>query len=80
MVTHRFDNDARITELETRGPGNIVILHGTDDEVIPVTMSRQLAAKHGGIIRLVEIPGGRHNTLQDENASDVSRALKEMAK
>jgi pimeloyl-ACP methyl ester carboxylesterase len=80
LVTHRFDNDARIAELEARGLGKVVILHGIDDEVIPVAMSRQLAAKHGDLIRLVEIPGGRHNTLQDENAAAISRTLEEIAR
>jgi alpha-beta hydrolase superfamily lysophospholipase len=53
-------------------------LHGTDDEVIPVSMSRTLAARQKEIVRLSEIPGGRHNTIQERNAQDVAEALMEI--
>jgi uncharacterized protein len=77
LVTHRFDNEARLAELSARGSGEVIILHGTDDEVIPVAMSRKLAAGHKDVIRLVEIPGARHNTIQDRHAEKVSEAIRE---
>jgi pimeloyl-ACP methyl ester carboxylesterase len=76
LVWHRFDNSARLAELSKRGPGEIIILHGTDDEVIPVGMSRILAARHPGIVRLTELPRGRHNTIQDQNPQLVSDAVR----
>jgi alpha-beta hydrolase superfamily lysophospholipase len=79
LVWHRFDNSARLAELAARGPGEVIILHGVNDEVIPVTMSRTLAAEQKETIRLREIPGGRHNTIQDRNAEDVSKALRDIA-
>jgi alpha-beta hydrolase superfamily lysophospholipase len=78
LVWHRFDNSARLAELAARGPGEVIILHGTDDEVIPVSMSRTLAARQKEIVRLSEIPGGRHNTIQERNAQDVAEALMEI--
>lgn len=77
LVWHRFDNSARLAELASRGPGKVVILHGKNDEVIPVTMSRTLAAQQKGIIKLKEIPGGRHNDIQEKNADALANALKE---
>jgi hypothetical protein len=79
LVWHRFDNSARLAELAAREPGEVIILHGTDDEVIPVSMSRTLAAEQKEIVRLREIPGGRHNTIQERNSEDVSKALMEAA-
>jgi len=79
LVWHRFDNSSRLAELTARGPGRVVILHGTDDEVIPVSMSRTLAAEQKNIVTLREIPGGRHNTIQERNADDVANALKEIS-
>ena len=78
LVWHRFDNAARLAELAARGPGKVTILHGTDDEAIPVTMSRTLAHQRKDVVTLIEIPDGRHNTVQDTNTSTVADALREI--
>lgn len=78
LVWHRFDNSERLKELAARGPGHVVILHGTDDESIPYAMSEKLAAEHQRIVRLVKIDGGRHNTIHDTNTMDVEAALREI--
>lgn len=80
FVWHRFDNAARLGELAARGAGAVVILHGTDDEAIPSSMSRELAAGQKQIVRLREIPGGRHNDLPELHAADISAALEEIGK
>ncbi|MES2661208.1 MAG: hypothetical protein V4689_21490 [Verrucomicrobiota bacterium] len=76
LVWHRFDNVERLTELADHGPGEVIILHGTDDEAIPVTMSRTLASQRKDIVRLIEIPGGRHNTIQETSTREVADALR----
>ncbi|HEX7261819.1 MAG TPA: hypothetical protein VF258_08400 [Luteolibacter sp.] len=78
LVWHRYDNAARLAELTSRGPGEVVILHGTDDESIPVGMSRTLVAAQKNCVRLEEIPGGRHNTIQETHAEKVSAALRKI--
>lgn len=78
VVWHRFDNSTRLAELAARGPGKVIILHGTDDEAIPVAMSRKLAAQQKQIVRLREIPGGRHNTLPETHPEMISEALEEV--
>jgi uncharacterized protein len=77
LVTHRFDNQARLSEIGARGPAEVIILHGAEDEVIPVAMSRKLAADHEGFVRLIEVPGGRHNTLHSLAADEIAAALVE---
>ena len=79
LVWHRFDNRARLRELEKRGGAEVFILHGDNDEAIPVTMSRDLAKEFSGIVRYTEIPGGRHNTIQDL-APETIRAAMEKAR
>jgi pimeloyl-ACP methyl ester carboxylesterase len=64
LVMHRFDNIDRLRELRKRGGSEVFVIHGTDDESIPVTMSRKLAAEIPEVVRLTEIPGGHHNDLQ----------------
>jgi pimeloyl-ACP methyl ester carboxylesterase len=78
LVWHRFDNSARLAELAARGQGQVIIFHGTDDESIPVAMSRTLADQRKDVVRLIEIPGGRHNTLQETNAEEIANALREI--
>jgi pimeloyl-ACP methyl ester carboxylesterase len=80
LVTHRFDNRARLTELAEKGPGRLVILHGSDDEVIPVAMGRELAAAHPEWITFRELDGGRHNTLQEDHTAEIVQAMREVSK
>lgn len=75
----RYDNMARLAELAERGPGHIVILHGSDDEIVPVSMSRTLAERWPDIVHLREIPGGRHNNIQDAHREELANALREVA-
>jgi pimeloyl-ACP methyl ester carboxylesterase len=79
LVTHRFDNPARLAEIAEKGGGKLIILHGTEDEVIPVSMSRQLAAAQPELVTLREIPGGRHNSLQLQNTAEIVAAMAEVA-
>jgi uncharacterized protein len=80
LVWHRFDNAARLAELAARGPGEVVILHGSEDEAIPVTMGKTLAAGQKDFVRLVEIPGGRHNSLPVTHASKIAAALRQIGR
>lgn len=75
LIWHRFDNSARLAELAARGPGDVIILHGAEDESIPVMMSRTLASQRKDAVRLIEIPDGRHNTIQATNTREVADAL-----
>lgn len=77
LIWHRFDNAARLAELAARGPGEVVILHGSEDEAIPITMSRTLAVQRKDVVRLVEIPGGRHNSLPVTHPSEIAAALRQ---
>jgi hypothetical protein len=65
LVTHRYDNEARLAGLIQRG-GHAWILHGSEDEIIPVAMGRQLAAAAGPKVQFEAIAGGRHNTLMQD--------------
>ncbi len=78
LVTHRFDNEARLAELAERGRDEVIILHGSDDESIPVSMGRKLADQQKDVVHFIEIPGGRHNTIQDQNPGNLSDALRQI--
>lgn len=75
LVTHRFDNAARLDEIISKGPAKVIILHGSDDEVIPVAMSRSLAHGRETSVQLIEIQGARHNDIAQEHPEQLIRAL-----
>ena len=59
--THRAD-DAIATVYRP-----MLLLHGDSDSIIPVDHSRTLAEKSEGWARLVELPGGDHNSLRESH-------------
>lgn len=74
---HRFDNVTRLKSLERRGAA-VRIFHGTEDEVIPVTMSRTLAGKFPKTVRLTEIPDRRHNDVVMAATNEIGAAMREL--
>ncbi len=78
LVWHRYDNQARLTELEAAGKTRIVIVHGVRDEVIPVAMARALAAAHPDSVRLIEVPEAGHNNLHHVAGEELRRAMREV--
>ena len=78
IVLHRFDNRARLKEISARGGAAVHVFHGGDDEAIPVEMSRTLAKEFPGVVHYTEIPGGRHNTLQDLAPGRIAKAMQEV--
>lgn len=64
VLTHRFDNRARLAEIAAAGLPPTTIIHGDADEVIPVAMGRGLAAEFPGIV-LHEVRDGDHNGVVD---------------
>jgi len=65
LVKHRFDNTERLKEMAKRGAAEVFVIHGSNDEAIPVEMSRKLAKEVPEVVRYTEIPKGMHNNLQD---------------
>jgi uncharacterized protein len=77
LVTHRFDNQARLSEILALGLAKIIILHGTEDRVIPVEMSRELARNRETSVRLIEIQGAEHNDIPFQHADALAGALRD---
>jgi uncharacterized protein len=74
LVWHRFDNLARLKEF-TSPETKFMIVHGDQDEVIPVRMGREIHQALPQQTRLEEIPGGRHNDLFSVAAPALIRAM-----
>lgn len=64
MLTHRFDNRTALATLAARAVRPAVtIIHGDADDLVPVTMSRELARRYAGWIDYHEIHGADHFIL-----------------
>ncbi len=75
---HRYDNRARLDALDAAG-ARVLIIHGTEDEVIPVAMGRELAARHPQSTRFIEIPAAHHNDVLTAITDQVTRWLADEA-
>jgi pimeloyl-ACP methyl ester carboxylesterase len=76
LLLHNFDNRARLGELAARAhPPRITILHGSDDQAVPVSMGRQLASLFPAMITFHEIPGAGHNTILLDGRAQILDAM-----
>lgn len=75
IVWHRFDNVARLKEMEKKGNAAVYIFHGSEDEAIPVWMSRRIAKDIPSVVHYTEVPKGRHNILQDMVPEQIRAAM-----
>jgi len=76
---HRFDNRQTLRQLASKADANVVIFHGTEDEVIPVRMGRELAAAHPERVAFHEIPAAHHNDILHLVAGQVGAAMNAVA-
>jgi fermentation-respiration switch protein FrsA (DUF1100 family) len=69
LMKDQFRSDERIRRVTVP----ILILHGTDDDVVPIAFGERLYAIANEPKRLVRIPGGGHVNLDGFGAQDVTR-------
>lgn len=71
---HRFDNRKHLGAVVKQG-AEVTIFHGTADEMIPISMSRELAASHPGSVILHEEAGQDHNFIVGNCANKIGAAM-----
>lgn len=74
LVTHRFDNVKAMQGMIARD-GKIWLLHGADDEIIPIAMGRKLSVVAPQSTTYTELPGVGHNDIFDVAPHAVSAAI-----
>lgn len=60
---HRFDNRRTLSRVVKREGARFVIFHGTNDEVIPMSMGQELAAAHPQAVMFHAVPRAHHNDI-----------------
>jgi uncharacterized protein len=65
ILRHHYDNIAAIAAWRAnRGPDDqVVIFHGSADELIPLSMAQELAERFPDCVRLQRVDGGDHNGI-----------------
>ena len=64
MMPAQIDNRQLIAKILSRdAPADIMIIHGSGDQSLPVDMGRELAAMDREQIRYREVPGGGHSDV-----------------
>jgi predicted esterase len=77
---HRFDNVARLKALEPGKSGaRVHIFHGVEDEVIPVRMSREMAAAFPETVKLTEVKHTGHNDVIMQARREIGEAMEKLA-
>jgi len=76
LLRGNFDNAARLAEMSAQAaPPSIHIIHGSDDEVIPVWMSRKLKELFPKLLSYDEVPGATHNTILDSEKERIVASM-----
>ena len=75
---HRYDNRRHLRELVEQG-GVVTIFHGDADDLIPISMSRELAAIDPKSIRFVPVAGAGHNDILGSAFRAVGEAMAEQS-
>lgn len=61
---HHFDNQQRLREIRKKAEiPDVYIMHGTADQVVPISMSRQLYDEFYDIIKYHEVPNADHTNI-----------------
>jgi pimeloyl-ACP methyl ester carboxylesterase len=64
LLLENYDNRARLRELASRPVRpRVLILHGTADTLIPISMSRKLANEFPQIVQLQAVDGATHDDI-----------------
>ncbi len=78
LLIHNYDNRARLRQLAARPrPPRVTIFHGDDDQTVPISMGRELAASFPRMITFQEVPGAGHNTVLFESQSRIFAMMRE---
>lgn len=77
LLQHRFDNEARLTELAQQNPKpHVHIFHGSQDAVVPVEMGRALAKQFHPMTAYTELAKADHNSIFSFAEQTLYEAMK----
>lgn len=76
---HRFDNVRTLKKAMSLEGAQFQIFHGSDDEVIPVEMGRDLAEGHGASVVFHEVAEAHHNDVIRRAKNEIGKSMVRLA-
>lgn len=77
VVTHRYDNVKAMAALATHDPKpQVVIFHGTKDDIVPARMGKALADAHPEFAQWRPIEGADHNGIVGDHLPTITAAMR----
>jgi pimeloyl-ACP methyl ester carboxylesterase len=78
LLIENYDNRAALRELAKQSlPPKIDIFHGTNDEVIPFRMGRELAEEFPALIKFHPVEGADHINVLNKASGEILAAMNE---
>ena len=77
FLRHRFDNRATLDKVASNG-ARVMILHGSNDRMIPASMGRSLAERHPDRCTFIAIEGAGHNDVIHLGDKQIALALQDL--
>ena len=71
LLKYRFDNLAKLAQIDRP----ILIVHGTQDEIVPFPMAKRLAETAKGNVQRYNIQGAGHNDVFDVGGDELMNRL-----
>jgi fermentation-respiration switch protein FrsA (DUF1100 family) len=72
LLIENYDNRSALRKLSRRSPPpKIDIFHGTDDDIIPIRMSRELGETFPSIVKFHPVAGGDHVSVIGKAANEI---------
>jgi pimeloyl-ACP methyl ester carboxylesterase len=77
FLRHNFDNREAIEKWKNtcESSRRILLYHGRDDELIPISMSEELKTQYSDLVELHCVAGGDHNGIIIEIKSEINEFL-----
>ncbi|MFH0794481.1 MAG: hypothetical protein V2A74_10675, partial [bacterium] len=76
LLLEDYNNRARLRQLANRkNPPTVAILHGANDDIIPVGMGRELSETFPEMIAFTEIPHCDHNWILSVAEKQIHAAM-----
>lgn len=76
---HLFDNRKTLKKATQEADARFVIFHGSEDEVIPVRMGRELAEAHPQVVTFHPVEEAHHNDILSLAGDKIGKAMAEVA-
>ena len=78
LLIENYDNRRALRELSRRSPSpKIDIFHGTNDDIIPIRMSRELAETFPSIVKFHPVADGDHISVIGKAANEILEAMRQ---